>query len=182
MPYVCFLTRLKQNIVSALLRVDWRWRKRRGCRTEGAKRRNRLQGGSGRGDPRYQHTHTNYLFGCICCLLWLYLISCVCPRGSGVPHSFFYLRKKNNGDSCVVVWIAVTCLDPGMSNCTTQVILVNINGDEMENINPTQQLGEQADSFILLEVNFLLLQIQYPFLALQTALSACKQIVYKPCL
>ncbi|XP_061923083.1 ADP-sugar pyrophosphatase isoform X1 [Entelurus aequoreus] len=37
----------------------------------------------------------------------------------------------------------VTCLDPGLSNCTTQMVMVNINGDEMENINPTQQLGEQ---------------------------------------
>ncbi|XP_062238563.1 ADP-sugar pyrophosphatase [Platichthys flesus] len=37
----------------------------------------------------------------------------------------------------------VTCLDPGLSNCTTQIVMVNINGDDMENINPTQQLGEQ---------------------------------------
>ncbi|XP_061923084.1 ADP-sugar pyrophosphatase isoform X2 [Entelurus aequoreus] len=36
----------------------------------------------------------------------------------------------------------VTCLDPGLSNCTTQMVMVNINGDEMENINPTQQLGD----------------------------------------
>ncbi|XP_051248914.1 ADP-sugar pyrophosphatase [Dicentrarchus labrax] len=36
----------------------------------------------------------------------------------------------------------VTCLDPGLSNCTTQIIMVNINGDDMENINPTQQLGD----------------------------------------
>lgn len=43
-------------------------------------------------------------------------------------------------------WITVTCLDPGLSNCTTQTVLVNINGDDLENINPTQQLGEQIDS------------------------------------
>nr|XP_020457034.1 ADP-sugar pyrophosphatase isoform X1 [Monopterus albus]XP_020457035.1 ADP-sugar pyrophosphatase isoform X1 [Monopterus albus] len=36
----------------------------------------------------------------------------------------------------------VTCLDPGLSNCTTQIVLININGDEVENIHPTQQLGE----------------------------------------
>lgn len=42
----------------------------------------------------------------------------------------------------VVAVIAVTCLDPGLSNCTNQIVLVNINGDDMENINPTQQLGE----------------------------------------
>ncbi|TNN36106.1 ADP-sugar pyrophosphatase [Liparis tanakae] len=35
---------------------------------------------------------------------------------------------------------AVTCLDPGLSNCTSQLVMVNINGDEGENINPTQQL------------------------------------------
>uniref|UniRef100_A0A3Q2Y6K9 Nudix (nucleoside diphosphate linked moiety X)-type motif 5 n=1 Tax=Hippocampus comes TaxID=109280 RepID=A0A3Q2Y6K9_HIPCM len=36
--------------------------------------------------------------------------------------------------------LEMTCLDPGLSNCTTQIVTVNINGDEMENINPTQQL------------------------------------------
>lgn len=36
----------------------------------------------------------------------------------------------------------VTCLDPGLSNCTTQIIIVNINGDDPENIHPKQQLGE----------------------------------------
>lgn len=49
--------------------------------------------------------------------------------------------------------MAVTCLDPGLSNCTTQIVMVNINGDEMENINPTQQLGEQADFLIYLVVH-----------------------------
>lgn len=43
---------------------------------------------------------------------------------------------------CCCTGPVVTCLDPGLSNCTTQIILVNINGDEVENINPTQQLGE----------------------------------------
>lgn len=41
----------------------------------------------------------------------------------------------------------MTCLDPGLSNCTTQIVLVNINGDEIENTNPTQQLGEQIVTF-----------------------------------
>lgn len=40
--------------------------------------------------------------------------------------------------------IAVTCLDPGLSNCNTQIVLVNINGDDVENIHPVQQLGENA--------------------------------------
>lgn len=38
--------------------------------------------------------------------------------------------------------VLVTCLDPGLSNCTTQIVMVHINGDDIENINPTQQLGE----------------------------------------
>lgn len=50
--------------------------------------------------------------------------------------------------------MAVTCLDPGLSNCTTQIIMVNINGDEMENINPTQQLGEQTHSFVHLYIKY----------------------------
>lgn len=45
-------------------------------------------------------------------------------------------------DNTTVLVSPVTCLDPGLSNCTTQIVMVNINGDEMENIHPTQQLGE----------------------------------------
>ncbi|KAF0029462.1 hypothetical protein F2P81_018567 [Scophthalmus maximus] len=49
--------------------------------------------------------------------------------------------KEETGYKGEVVGVTpVTCLDPGLSNCTTQIILVNINGDDMENINPTQQL------------------------------------------
>ncbi|AWO97754.1 putative ADP-sugar pyrophosphatase isoform 2 [Scophthalmus maximus] len=51
--------------------------------------------------------------------------------------------KEETGYKGEVVGVTpVTCLDPGLSNCTTQIILVNINGDDMENINPTQQLGD----------------------------------------
>ncbi|XP_030006740.1 ADP-sugar pyrophosphatase isoform X1 [Sphaeramia orbicularis] len=51
--------------------------------------------------------------------------------------------KEETGYKGEVVGVTpVTCLDPGLSNCTTQIVLVNINGDEMENINPTQQLGD----------------------------------------
>ncbi|XP_028305696.1 ADP-sugar pyrophosphatase [Gouania willdenowi] len=51
--------------------------------------------------------------------------------------------KEETGYKGEVVGVTpVTCLDPGLSNCTTQIIMVNINGDDMENINPTQQLGE----------------------------------------
>uniref|UniRef100_A0A3Q1HMZ6 ADP-sugar pyrophosphatase n=1 Tax=Anabas testudineus TaxID=64144 RepID=A0A3Q1HMZ6_ANATE len=49
--------------------------------------------------------------------------------------------KEETGYKGEVVGVTpVTCLDPGLSNCTTQIILVNINGDEAENIHPTQQL------------------------------------------
>ncbi|XP_023278702.1 ADP-sugar pyrophosphatase [Seriola lalandi dorsalis] len=51
--------------------------------------------------------------------------------------------KEETGYKGEVVGVTpVTCLDPGLSNCTTQIVLVNINGDEAGNINPTQQLGD----------------------------------------
>ncbi|XP_071057840.1 ADP-sugar pyrophosphatase isoform X2 [Pseudochaenichthys georgianus] len=55
--------------------------------------------------------------------------------------------KEETGFRGEVVGVTpVTCLDPGLSNCTTQIVMVNINGDEGENINPTQQLGEKTGS------------------------------------
>jgi len=51
--------------------------------------------------------------------------------------------KEETGYKGEVVGVTpVTCLDPGMSNSTTQIVCVNINGDDPENINPTQQLGD----------------------------------------
>ncbi|XP_037552219.1 ADP-sugar pyrophosphatase [Nematolebias whitei] len=51
--------------------------------------------------------------------------------------------KEETGYKGEVVGVTpVTCLDPGLSNCTTQIVLVNINGDDMENIHPVQQLGD----------------------------------------
>ncbi|XP_016412778.1 ADP-sugar pyrophosphatase-like isoform X3 [Sinocyclocheilus rhinocerous] len=51
--------------------------------------------------------------------------------------------KEETGYKGEVVGItSVTCLDPGLSNCTTQMVMVHINGDDIENINPTQQLGD----------------------------------------
>lgn len=51
--------------------------------------------------------------------------------------------KEETGYKGEVVGVTpVTCLDPGLSNCTTQIVMVNINGDDPENIHPTQQLGE----------------------------------------
>uniref|UniRef100_A0A3Q1G382 ADP-sugar pyrophosphatase n=1 Tax=Acanthochromis polyacanthus TaxID=80966 RepID=A0A3Q1G382_9TELE len=50
------------------------------------------------------------------------------------------LKEETGYKGEVVAVTPVTCLDPGLSNCTNQIVLVNINGDDMENINPTQQL------------------------------------------
>ncbi|XP_004087001.1 ADP-sugar pyrophosphatase isoform X2 [Oryzias latipes] len=51
--------------------------------------------------------------------------------------------KEETGYRGEVVGVTpVTCLDPGLSNCTTQIVLVNINGDDGENIHPTQELGD----------------------------------------
>ncbi|XP_020365121.1 ADP-sugar pyrophosphatase-like isoform X2 [Oncorhynchus kisutch] len=51
--------------------------------------------------------------------------------------------KEETGYKGEVVGVTpVTCLDPGLSNCTTQIVMVNINGDDLENTNPTQQLGD----------------------------------------
>lgn len=51
--------------------------------------------------------------------------------------------KEETGYKGEVVGVTpVTCLDPGLSNCTTQIVMVNINGDELENIHPMQQLGD----------------------------------------
>lgn len=72
----------------------------------------------------------NFVFSCTMCFL---------SRGST-------LRTYYDDSSIFFFWITVTCLDPGLSNCTTQTVLVNINGDDLENINPTQQLGEETDS------------------------------------
>ncbi|XP_062338618.1 ADP-sugar pyrophosphatase [Osmerus eperlanus] len=57
--------------------------------------------------------------------------------------------KEETGYKGEVVGVTpVTCLDPGLSNCTTQIIMVNINGDDPENIHPTQQL-EFVDVILL---------------------------------
>ncbi|XP_076153463.1 ADP-sugar pyrophosphatase [Alosa pseudoharengus] len=56
--------------------------------------------------------------------------------------------KEETGYKGEVVGVTpVTCLDPGLSNCTTQIVMVNINGDDVENVNPTQQLGEGGKFF-----------------------------------
>ncbi|KAM9705385.1 ADP-sugar pyrophosphatase isoform 1-T2 [Menidia menidia] len=63
--------------------------------------------------------------------------------------------KEETGYKGEVVGVTpVTCLDPGLSNCTTQIVLVNINGDDVENINPTQQLGCHYMDFNPLPLEF----------------------------
>lgn len=59
-------------------------------------------------------------------------------------HLLFLFYTYLIACSNILIVMAVTCLDPGLSNCTTQMVMVNINGDEGENINPTQQLGEKT--------------------------------------
>ncbi|XP_036374048.1 ADP-sugar pyrophosphatase [Megalops cyprinoides] len=63
--------------------------------------------------------------------------------------------KEETGYTGEVVGVTpVTCLDPGLSNCTTQIVMVNINGDDPENLNPTQQLGDgEFVDVILLPLN-----------------------------
>nr|XP_023664651.1 ADP-sugar pyrophosphatase isoform X1 [Paramormyrops kingsleyae]XP_023664652.1 ADP-sugar pyrophosphatase isoform X1 [Paramormyrops kingsleyae] len=53
------------------------------------------------------------------------------------------LKEETGYIGEVVGTSPVSCLDPGLSNCTTHVVMVNINGDDPENLNPTQQLGEE---------------------------------------
>ncbi|XP_018602830.1 ADP-sugar pyrophosphatase [Scleropages formosus] len=51
--------------------------------------------------------------------------------------------KEETGYKGEVVGITpVTCLDPGLSNCTTYIVTVNINGDDPDNLHPSQKLGE----------------------------------------
>lgn len=35
-------------------------------------------------------------------------------------------------------------MDPGLSNCTTHVVTVMINGDDAENVRPKPKPGERA--------------------------------------
>uniref|UniRef100_A0A3Q2C9U1 ADP-sugar pyrophosphatase n=1 Tax=Cyprinodon variegatus TaxID=28743 RepID=A0A3Q2C9U1_CYPVA len=57
--------------------------------------------------------------------------------------------KEETGYKGEVVGVTPTCLDPGLSNCTTQIVLVNINGDDVQNIHPTQQLDGFVEVILL---------------------------------
>lgn len=73
--------------------------------------------------------------------LWLRLSIPSCAPLSSCSGG---VRECHPETDALFMWMTVTCLDPGLSNCTTQIVLVNINGDEAENINPTQQLGRNT--------------------------------------
>ena len=68
--------------------------------------------------------------------LGMWECSMMSVTSGSVTHSPLPLSSPSCPD------LAVTCLDPGLSNCTTQIVMVNINGDDLENTNPTQQLGK----------------------------------------
>ncbi|XP_036375572.1 ADP-sugar pyrophosphatase-like [Megalops cyprinoides] len=60
--------------------------------------------------------------------------------------------KEETGYRGEVVRVSpVMCLDPGLSNCTTQFVMVSINGDDPDNLRPTQELddGEFIDVILL---------------------------------
>ncbi|XP_054911548.1 ADP-sugar pyrophosphatase isoform X1 [Poeciliopsis prolifica] len=59
------------------------------------------------------------------------------------------LKEETGYKGKVVGVTPVTCLDPGLSNSTTQIVLVDINGDDVENVNPTQQLGDGGEFHLL---------------------------------
>ena len=36
------------------------------------------------------------------------------------------------------------CMDPGLTNCTTHIVTVTINGDDAENVRPKPKPGEHV--------------------------------------
>ncbi|XP_077120704.1 ADP-sugar pyrophosphatase isoform X3 [Ranitomeya variabilis] len=48
---------------------------------------------------------------------------------------------------------AVSCLDPGLSNCTTYVVTVHINGDDSVNIKPKPKL-EFTETILMPKIEF----------------------------
>ncbi|NWZ23397.1 NUDT5 pyrophosphatase, partial [Asarcornis scutulata] len=52
------------------------------------------------------------------------------------------LEEETGYKGEVVECTPALCLDPGLSNSTTHIVSVTINGDEAENTRPKQKLGE----------------------------------------
>lgn len=53
-----------------------------------------------------------------------------------------YLTSDFEKQTSHVCLFAALCLDPGVSNSTTHIVSVTINGDDAENTRPKQKLGE----------------------------------------
>uniref|UniRef100_A0A8D0HGF3 ADP-sugar pyrophosphatase n=1 Tax=Sphenodon punctatus TaxID=8508 RepID=A0A8D0HGF3_SPHPU len=49
------------------------------------------------------------------------------------------LEEETGYKGDVIDCSPVTCLDPGLTNCTTHLVTVTINGDEAENLRPKQK-------------------------------------------
>lgn len=48
-----------------------------------------------------------------------------------------------------ILYFAAVCLDPGLTNCTTHIVTVTINGDDASNTRPKQKPGEFRTPTIL---------------------------------
>ncbi|NXH16857.1 NUDT5 pyrophosphatase, partial [Bucco capensis] len=59
------------------------------------------------------------------------------------------LEEETGYKGEVVECTPALCLDPGLSNSTTHIVSVIINGDEAENTRPKQKLGAFFFSFLL---------------------------------
>ncbi|NXO65281.1 NUDT5 pyrophosphatase, partial [Phainopepla nitens] len=57
------------------------------------------------------------------------------------------LKEETGYKGEVIECTPALCLDPGMSNSTTHIVSVIINGDEAENTRPKQNLGEMCKPF-----------------------------------
>ncbi|XP_063253113.1 ADP-sugar pyrophosphatase [Prinia subflava] len=58
------------------------------------------------------------------------------------------LKEETGYKGEVIECTPALCLDPGMSNSTTHIVSVIINGDEAENTRPKQNLGESCTSYL----------------------------------
>ncbi|CAJ0923460.1 unnamed protein product, partial [Ranitomeya imitator] len=62
-----------------------------------------------------------------------YMVFCRAHSFLHSPHTFVNLLQ-----GCI--YLGLSCLDPGLSNCTTYVVTVHINGDDSVNIKPKPKL------------------------------------------
>ncbi|XP_069834834.1 ADP-sugar pyrophosphatase [Dendropsophus ebraccatus] len=66
------------------------------------------------------------------------------------------LEEETGYKGEVIECSPVSCLDPGLSNCTTYVITVHINGDDSANIKPKAKLaeGEFTQTILMPKIEF----------------------------